>query len=215
MVGNLVRWTSTSVVCLLIQRTWRSIVHAAVSTPKVSCDKALVPQITMDGPLSGVLTQFVPAVVLWPEPNGNRYEHFSHRVWFAERTTTITFGSRSEPRQSGEGKSKSPLPRHVRVGERVRLCVKFRFWLSQVVARSHACSPRSRREDDLPSILGGVAVRGGTVLVHVLANGVTRISPDNAEASPFSPLPDPHMSGERGLAQPDNAQSNLEPGAMR
>jgi hypothetical protein len=36
-----------------------SIVHAAVSTPKVSCDKALVPQITMDGPLSGVLTQFV------------------------------------------------------------------------------------------------------------------------------------------------------------
>ena len=38
----------------------------------------LVPQITMDGPLSGVLTQFVPAVVLWPGPHGNRYEQFSH-----------------------------------------------------------------------------------------------------------------------------------------
>ena len=41
MVGSLVRWTSTSVVCLLIRRTWMSIVHAAVSTPKVSCAEAL------------------------------------------------------------------------------------------------------------------------------------------------------------------------------
>jgi hypothetical protein len=38
---------------------------------------------------------------------------------------------------------------------------------------------------------------GGTVLIHVLPNVVTRITPDNAESSP---LPDPHVSGERGLA---------------
>ena len=38
---------------------------------------------------------------------------------------------------------------------------------------------------------------GGTVLIHVLPNGVTRITADNAQSSP---LPDPHVSGERGLA---------------
>jgi hypothetical protein len=38
---------------------------------------------------------------------------------------------------------------------------------------------------------------GGTVLIHVLPNVVTRITPDNAQSSP---LPDPHVSGERGLA---------------
>ena len=38
---------------------------------------------------------------------------------------------------------------------------------------------------------------GGTVLIHVLPNVVTRITPDNAQSSP---LPDPHRSGERGLA---------------
>ena len=48
MVGNLVRWTSTSVVCLLIRRTWMSIVHAAVSIPKVSCDKALELRATVE-----------------------------------------------------------------------------------------------------------------------------------------------------------------------
>jgi hypothetical protein len=37
---------------------------------------------------------------------------------------------------------------------------------------------------------------GGTVLIHVLPNVVTRITPDNAQSSP---LPDPHESGERGL----------------
>ena len=38
---------------------------------------------------------------------------------------------------------------------------------------------------------------GGTVLIHVLPNVVIRITPDNAQSSP---LPDPHRSGERGLA---------------
>ena len=38
---------------------------------------------------------------------------------------------------------------------------------------------------------------GGTALIHVLPNVVTRITPDNAQSSP---LPDPHESGERGLA---------------
>jgi hypothetical protein len=37
---------------------------------------------------------------------------------------------------------------------------------------------------------------GGTVLIYVLPNVVTRITPDNAQSSP---LPDPHRSGERGL----------------
>jgi hypothetical protein len=78
-----------------------------------------------------------------------------------------------------------------------KLCVKFRFWLSQVVVRSPSCSTPSRREDDLPWILGGVAMWGGTVLIHVLPNVVTRSTPDNAQSSP---LPDPHRSGERGLA---------------
>ena len=71
----------------------------------------------------------------------------------------------------------------------------------------------------MPEILGGGALWGGTVLLHVLPNvanrlihhpdkpdGVflfgtassTRITPDNAESSP---LPDPHESGERGLAR--------------
>ena len=40
-------------------------------------------------------------------------------------------------------------------------------------------------------------MRGGTVLIHVLANVVARITPGNAQSSP---LPDPHVSGERGLA---------------
>ena len=38
---------------------------------------------------------------------------------------------------------------------------------------------------------------GGTLPIHVLENVVTRITPDNAQSSP---LPDPHRSGERGLA---------------
>ena len=38
---------------------------------------------------------------------------------------------------------------------------KFRFWLSQVVARSHSCSTSSRRENHLPWGLDGVAMRGG------------------------------------------------------
>ena len=38
---------------------------------------------------------------------------------------------------------------------------------------------------------------GGTVLIHILPNVITRMTPDNAESSP---LPDPHVSGERGLA---------------
>ena len=134
-----------------------------------------MPQITIDGPLSGVLTQFVPAVVLWPGPNGNRHEQFSH---LRRREIKVP----SPPTREGRGEG------NVRV--------KFPFWSSQVAARSHSCSSMSRREDHLPQILNGVATRGGTVGVHALANVVTRITPDNAQSSP---LPDPHRSGERGL----------------
>ena len=77
--------------------------------------------------------------------------------------------------------------------------VKLRSWSSRVVARSHSCSNPSRHKDHLPQILNGVAVRDGTISVHVLANVVTRMAQDNAESSP---LPDPHASEERGLDIP-------------
>jgi len=96
-----------------------------------------MPQITIDGPQRGVLTQSVPAAVLWPSRMGMIMNRSV--IW-------------------GEIKVPSPPTREGRGEGNLR--VQCRFWLSQV-ATSHSCSTPSRREDHLPQILNGVAMRSG------------------------------------------------------
>ena len=78
----------------------------------------LVPQITIDGPPDGVLTQFVPAVVLWPGRR-NRHERLSH-----PRRRKVKVPSPPTCEGRGEGNVRG----------------KFPFWLTHVVVRSQSFS---------------------------------------------------------------------------
>ena len=80
---------------------------------------SLVPQITIDGPLNGVLTQFVLA-----RPKGNRCEQFSHL-----RRREIKVPSPPTREDRGEGKAVREVPVLV-----VASCCEVTFLLDPVAS---------------------------------------------------------------------------------
>ena len=93
------------------------------------------------------------------------------------------------------------------------LRVNIRFWLSQIVARSHSCSTPSRREDHLLQILSGVAMRCGAVRSRFWRTSLPE-SPRTTLNPALSPTLTCRGRGDFDFPSPDRRGSLREPNAM-